>query len=541
MIGPIGLPKRRSGSCAAPSEAMQRRTFLALLAAAGSMLAGSGCDRIAESIESLIDPDDRSPGPAVSWSPRSATIDQAAHLLNRITWGPRPGDRALLATPQAVEAFIDAQLEPESIDDRRVERRVAALESAQVPRAELYELPPALIAADLARERLLRAVMSRRQLSEIMADFWSDHLNIAITKGECRWMKLADDREVVRPHAMGRFRDLIRASLTSPAMLIALDGLDNKVSADASGAAESGFDPARQEERPNENHARELLELHTLGVDGGFDQRDVMEVARALSGWTFTHRWRRFFTARVAFDPARHDGGAKVVLGTVIPAGGGAEDVERLLDILCSHPSTARHIARRLCRVFIADPPPAAAVDAVADAFIANDGRIRPVLRALFATPAFREDPAVRGRLLKRPLRCVVSALRALEARTDCGAGLLGHLRRMGHEPFQHSTPEGYPLEAPPWLGTLLWRWNFAADLVRGAIPGTSIDRAALGRRFDFGTDPAAQERLIAHLLGRRPDADEMEHIGIPAAGAADSVDPIALVTALASPAFQWH
>lgn len=500
-----------------------RREFIEALAATGSVAGLSfglgGCDRASARLAALVFPDDDlAPRP-----PDSDAIDGVTHVLNRLTWGPRPSDRARIESmghvghgADGVRAFIAQQLEPESIDDRRCEWRVNEIESLSVPRAELYELPPQRLLADLARAKLLRAVHGKRQLHELMVDFWTDHLNIAPAKGECKWMKIADDREVVRPHAMGRFRDLIRASATSPAMLVYLDGAENRVT--------------HPDDRPNENYARELLELHTLGVHGGYTQLDVMEAARCLSGWTFTHDWRLFYTARVAFDAKRHDDGLKEVLGRRIPPGGGADDLEILLDIVCRHPSTARHVATKLCRFFVADPAPPAAVDRVAAAFLNSDGRIRPTLRALFEAPEFLGGDgatSARGALLKRPVRFVVSALRALDVDTDAGEPIVRHLRRMGNAPFDYPTPDGYPLEAQPWLGTLLWRWNFALDLAHGRIAGTRVDGERLLARFGDA------DAVARHLLGRRPTSLEVEVLA--------SADSNAMALALASPAFQWH
>ncbi len=474
------------------------------LGLAGLSIGLAGCDEASERLGALLAPETVAP----ARPPASGEIDATAHLMNRLTWGARPGDRARIEEMGAA-AFVRQQLEPESIDDRRCQWRVDEIESLQIPRGELYEVSPEQLVQDLSRARLLRALHSHRQLEELMVEVWTDHFNIGFAKGECRWMKIADDRETIRPHAMGRFRDLVRASLTSPAMLISLDGLDNRV--------------MHPDDHPNENHARELLELHTLGVDGGYTQRDVMETARCLSGWTFTHDWRKFFTARVAFDGARHDGGAKELLGVKIPAGGGADDLERVLEITCAHPATARHVARRLCRTFVADPAPEQAVALVAEALRANDGALRPALGALFDSAHFQE---ARGTLLKRPMHFVVSAMRALDARSDCGPALVEHLERMGHAPFQCPTPKGYPAESAPWLGTLLWRWTLAMEMVRGGVPGTRIDAAALRERF------GGEAALIAHLLGRLPTEVEREAIG-------DGDGAIAL--ALAAPAFQWH
>lgn len=494
-----------------------RRAFLRSAGTLGVLaslgLLGRGCQRLEESaLDAAFGPDD---GPFRP--PSGADVDEITHALNRLAYGARLGDRARLATlarggdsaETTVNAFVEEQLDPASIDDARCEWRLGGIEPLQVPRAEHYEFTPEEMLLAILQSRVIRAVHSRRQLHEVMVEFWTDHLNIAASKGECRWVRLADELEVVRPHALGRFRELIRASATSPAMLIYLDGHDNKV--------------VHPEDRPNENYARELLELHTLGVDGGYTQRDVLEAARCLSGWTYGHEFWRGRVSRVAFDPSRHDRGEKEVLGVRIPPGGGEEDLERLLDIVCAHPATARHVARRLCRAFIADPAPPAATDAVAAAFRASDGRIPDVLRALVATSEFR---ASRGNLFKRPFRYLVSALRATDARTDGGPELLEALRRMGQAPSEYPTPDGYPLEAEPWIGSLFWRWNLAIALGRGRVPGTAIDQRALEEAT--GT----LERRLAHLFGRQPTDAELALVR-------DSGEPLGV--ALAAPAFQWH
>jgi uncharacterized protein (DUF1800 family) len=535
-----------------------RREFLEVVAGAG-VLGGllGGCSEAGDRLAALLLPEES----VVPRVPGRGEIDAIAHLLNRLTWGARPEDRAKVEAIGA-EGFIEQQLDPESIDDRRCAWRIAEIESLAAPRGELYEFSPAQLRADLVRARLLRALHSRRQLHELMVEFWSDHFNIAVSKGDCRWMKVADDREVVRPHAMGRFADLLRASLLSPAMLISLDGADNRV--------------LHPDERPNENHARELLELHTLGVHGGYTQKDVLETARCLSGWTFTHDWRRLFTARVAFDPRRHDDGSKQVLGRAIPAGGGADDIERLVELLATHPGTARHLASKLVRFFVADPPPERLTESVSETFLGSSGAIVPALRAIFTSAEFMDS---RGTLLKRPMRYVLSALRALDVRSDCGPALIAHLERMGHAPFAHATPEGYPLDAQPWLGTLLWRWSFALELARGQLAGATLDLGALARRLGSVSKPRVGQRarlrpdgkeveaggsyaadadrrssrpavaldasavlrqnlggseaLASHLLGRTPSAEERELLTLE--------HPDAVALALASPAFQLH
>jgi uncharacterized protein (DUF1800 family) len=488
-----------------------RRQFvmrLGGLGLAGVTLGLAGCDQASDRLVQLLAPDDaRAPRP-----PIGAEVDDVTHVLNRLTFGPRPEDRARVLE-MGVDAYIEEQLHPAALDDRACEWRVAEIEGIHAPREELYEYPVERLMLDLARARLVRAIRSRRQLYEVLVDTWTDHFNIGIRKGECKWMKVADDRETIRAHALGKFRDMVAASLASPAMLISLDGLDNRV--------------VHPEDHPNENHARELLELHTLGVDGGYTQRDVLETARCLSGWTFEHDWRKGFTARVRFEPSRHDQGAKEVLGVAIPAGGGEDDIQRILDIVCRHPSTARHVARRLCRTLVDDPAPEAVVAVAAERFMDTDGDLAAVVRAILASPEFN---ARRGTLLKRPMHFVVSALRALDARTTCGPELLDHLERMGHAPFQCPTPDGYALEPAPWLGTLLWRWTLAMQLAENRVPDTRVDLTALVSRF--GEGQPAREALLAHLIGRTPTAPEREALGD---------GPTAVALALASPAFQWH
>jgi uncharacterized protein (DUF1800 family) len=307
---------------------------------------------------------------------------------------------------------------------------------------------------------------------------------------------------------LGNFRDLLRASAVSPAMLWYLDGRVNR--------------RARPEDKPNENYARELLELHTLGVHGGYTQQDVMEVARCLTGWTVRDR-KKFFKGRVEFQARQHDDGPKRVLGVEIPAGLGPRDLDRVLEIVVAHPGTARHLAEKLCRRFIADEPPAGAVAATAAAFAASGGGIAPTLRALFATPEFRA-PDIRGGKFKRPFHFVVSALRVANAETDASKQLVEHLLRLGHAPFRHSTPDGYPESATHWQNGLLWRWNFATALTENRIKGTRIAPDRLRARL------GGDEALMATVLGRRPGGAER-------AAYQESGSGLALL--LASPAFQ--
>jgi uncharacterized protein (DUF1800 family) len=483
--------------------AMTRKQFLCT----GAALTLPGCNGFPGYLRPGIWKPQVERGPFLT--PASDSVDLVSHVLSRLTFGPRGGDYgrvARLASTQndAVDAYIEEQLAPELIDDSDLEHSTRRLDCLSEPLGELFEFKPAYLLREITRASLLRAVWSRRQLFEVMAGFWTDHFNIDSSKGECKWLKAADDRDVIRPHALGRFPDLLRASALSPAMLWYLDGRVNR-KPDGDG-------------KPNENYARELLELHTLGVHSGYTQRDVMEVARCLTGWS-VRSVKQFHKGRVEFHRELHDDGPKLVLGRTIPAGLGERDLDRVLEIVSLHPATARHLSEKLCRRFIADEPPDSAVKAVAAAFLAHDGEIRPVLRVLFSLPEFRSP---RRTKIKRPFEFVASALRATGADSSAGPALLEYLQRMGNAPFQYPTPEGYSDKAAPWMGTLLWRWKFAVALSGNAIAGTRTNI----RSEDFAGDHG----LMAHLLGRAPLSSEVESFR-------SSGNGLALL--LASPEFQ--
>ncbi len=449
-----------------------------------------------------------------------AEIDPHFHLLSRTAYGPWPGDLDRVRA-QGRDGWIEQQLAPESIDDRLCDLRARRFETLHHNPGTCYEYKKEVLREEITRHTLLRAVYSRRQLFEVMVGFWTDHLNINLEKGDCIYLKPADDRAVIRAHALGRFRDLIRASAVSPAMLVYLDGKENKKS--------------RPEEIPNENYARELLELHTLGVHGGYAQSDVYEAARCLTGWQLRTKWRK---GTVYFDPALHDDGEKVVLGHRIPAGGGERDLDRLMEIVCGHPSTARFIATKLCRKFVSEEPPAALVEQVAKKFRETDGEIRSMLRVILYSPEFA---AARGSKLKRPFHFIASSLRALGADTHAHRPLIEYLLRMGQAPFQHPTPDGYPDEAAPWLGTLLWRWNFALSLAGNQVPSVQVGADELAKAIGSVYQPAL---LFAYFIGRNGRADELQplqaYVSTKGIESRESrAELIGLI--LASPAFQRY
>jgi len=440
--------------------------------------------------------------PGVAWPPIEGD-DEAGRMFARCGFGARPADRAEF--PGAA-AWIEAQLAHESIDETDCSRRLRRFESLHVPAGEAFEFHDHVVRRELQARILLGAVHGARQLHESVSEFWRDHFSLSIGKGECAWLATSFERDALRPHALGNFRDLLRAVLLHPAMLWYLDGRLNR--------ADSGA--------PNENHARELLELHTLGLGGGYTQRDVQTAARALSGWTSRGLGERGKGA-VSFDGARHDDAAKELLGGELEAGLGEQEVERVVDRVAAHPSTAHFLARKLCVRYVADDPPAAVVDAVAEEFARSSGRIDAALRRLFAHPEFR---ASHGAKLKRPLHFVASALRACAVECDATPSLLAYLERLGHAPYQWPTPDGYPATADHWRSGLLWRWRFAEELARGSIAGAPVDAAGLFARA------GGRDRFVAHALGRT--ANEPERA---ACAAGDDAEALAVV--LASPGFQ--
>jgi uncharacterized protein (DUF1800 family) len=420
---------------------------------------------------------------------------KALHFLNRASFGPTLKDVQKLkrAGPRA---YVDEQLHPENIADGAVEERVAALKTMRMNSRELFELypPPKLtpdrgmpaggmmnaprvIIFELQQARLLRAVQSQRQLYELMVDFWSNHFNVFAGKGADRWLMTSYDRDTIRPRALGKFRDLLLATAQSPAMLFYLD---NWLSVSPATTAPSN--PRRR--GINENYAREIMELHTVGVDGGYSQQDVHEVARCFTGWTLR---RPRGDAEFYFEPRLHDRGAKTVLGVRIPAGGGMEDGIRVIELLARHPATERFIAAKLVRRFVADDPPPALVRRAAEAFRRSDGDTRVVLQAIFDAPEFYSPEVYRSKI-KKPIEYVASALRLTEAETQISPRLLRYLARMGEPLFLAQPPTGYPDVGASWLSPdmLLTRMNFAAELAANRLDGASVPSAALRANKEF-------------------------------------------------------
>ncbi|MBX3143735.1 MAG: DUF1800 domain-containing protein [Trueperaceae bacterium] len=374
----------------------------------------------------------------------SSSVSAERHLANRLTWGARPEDIARVKQ-LGVAGYVEWQLDHSSIPDPLVDD---FLDQNPALTADIDGIRRALdedygrVVQQVLWGRLYRAAFSERQLYEKMVEFWTDHFNVPLP--DIVPEKIIDDRQVARAHALGRFHDLLLASARSPGMLIYLNNASS------------------HKDHPNQNYSRELLELHTLGVQGGYTQQDVIEVARCFTGWTLSEGWR----GHMVFDRNMHDEGEKVVLGHRIAAGRGIEDGLQALDILATHPSTARFVSTKLCRRFVADEPPESLVSSVAATYSATDGDLKAVLRTLFSSDEFM---AARGTKFRRPMESMAAMLRALRPSISVTEPWLVNysLERLGHLPYHWFPPNGYPDVAEPWFNVngLLHRWNAAMVL----------------------------------------------------------------------------
>ena len=486
-----------------------------------------------------------------------AADQQVIHSLNRLTFGARPGDvqkvRAI-----GLDKWIDQQLQPERIDDssleqflshysilhedqnqllqnyavaqrdRRLVKRAAGDTTQSVSREDSMAfqsiaLKRRAVGGQLQSSRVARAVISNRQLDEVMTDFWLNHFNVFIQKGPPEAYYLAEyERDVIRPNALGKFRDLLEAVAKSPAMLFYLDnarsmadstrprlasfdrnqglgrinaaarvlvprgrrqnggfgmpargGLGGQMNAAQAAQVRQRVNKARSGGL-NENYGRELLELHTLGVDGGYSQQDVINVARALTGWTIKPPATG---GGFTFRPEMHDAGEKIVLGHKLKAGRGMEDGEDVLDIVSRHPATARFIATKLVRHFVSDNPPQALVDQAAAVFMKTDGDIREVVRTIITSNEFFSQQAYRSKV-KSPFEVVVSAMRAMNAEPDSTPRTAQVVAYLGQPLYGHQAPNGYPDTGDAWMnaGAILNRINFGMAVAANKIPGARVN-----------------------------------------------------------------
>ncbi|MDQ3622989.1 MAG: DUF1800 domain-containing protein [Verrucomicrobiota bacterium] len=567
------------------------------------------------------------------------------HALNRLGYGPRPGDVERV-TQMGLEKYLQQQLHPETIDDSAAERIVAELDTlklssreltmdyyaeirrfvdkqrtsgnaqemkarygldlGQVPpkpappsssektpaqkwKEGLKELPSRIslrCLGELQTAKVVRAIESERQLQEVLVDFWSNHFNIDTKKGPCRVLKIADDRDVIRPHIFGKFRDLLGASAKSPAMLVYLDNIQNSKPRELGVFEQSirqktieklvGSNVMPAETKPkmdgglNENYAREIMELHTLGVDGGYTQQDVQEVARCFTGWGWNPLEGTF-----AFGPRRHDDGEKKVLGHVIPANGGIADGEKVLDLLASHPSTAKFIATKLCRRLVADEPPPALVERAARTFRESEGDLRKVVETIITSPEFFSPPAIRAKL-KSPFEFAVSAVRATGGHVATGnpppvkvrsvlegAATMGYggelvssskkkslnwcIYEMGQPLFAFQAPTGYPEDSRQWVsaGALISRLNFALALTGGSVADASVEPRDLIQGADTDRPGEVLDCVLQKLLNGEASAATRETLlknmtSAEGPGATVNVSQV-IALVLGSPEFQRH
>lgn len=406
------------------------------------------------------------------------------HVLNRVTYGPNAWSRTRIQE-LGVRDFIAEQLDPASIDDGAAQALLAQFPSLTLDFETLFELygfdegqtSPAEIVRDLQQARILRAVASRRQLQELLVDFWFDHFNV-LANGR-RHEISPYERIAIRPHVLGRFEDMLLAVARSPAMA---DYLDNKLNRVNAG---------------NENYSRELMELHTLGVDGPYTEADVVEVARCFTGWRVDFSQPDGFT----FSESRHDQGAKLIMGTLqIPENGGYQDGVDVIRFLAGHPATARFISRKLLVRFLSEDPPQSLVDGVAGTFLATGGDLKAVMEAILLSPEFLEGEAYRNDKVKRPVRLLASMARALDAdpaQLDLRR-MSDQARDQGEELMQAPAPTGHPDRSSAWTspGTMVSRFNDAERVARGE-DGYVFDPPPLGDHWTT-VDGAIQKLFFA-------------------------------------------
>ena len=483
-----------------------------------------------------------------AWAQRLAPLDaeeRALHALNRLAYGARPSDVAAIRSEGAsawLERFIAQQLDPRSIEVpaalqarletldtlslsqsdllarfRKVVQAATAAQQRAAPAADGTASPPTddvlanarrefirPVVLQAAHARLARAIDSPAQLQEVLVEFWFNHFNVFVGKGQVSVLAGAYERDAIRPFVLGRFRDMLGATAKHPAMLLYLDNaLSVKAGYRAPAFAQANPNATRLSGL-NENYARELMELHTLGVDGGYTQHDVTELARIFTGWTVDQRAARagIGGSLFVFDPGRHDNGSKQWLGRRVD-GAGQSEGEMALDVLAAHPSTARHIAHKLAQAFVADDPPPTLVQRLSDRFLQTGGDLRAVMQALISADEFWH-PEVIGAKFKTPYQYLISSLRALGANTPQDVlPLTQVLAQAGMPLYGAQTPDGYKNVAGAWMNAeaLAQRVQFASTLSeRRARQGARTDADAQRLMDTLGPllGPATREAVVA-------------------------------------------
>lgn len=470
----------------------------------------------------------------------------AAHLLSRFTYGATPGQVDEVAR-MGLEKWFDQQLKADLPEDS-LEAQLAPFDALTLSNEQIALTYPkngqvirmavrdGIIDKDSVKtdrkayrdiirdymdkkgykpenelfrqlycQKILRAAYAQNQLREVMTDFWFNHFNVSVTKNDCAQFIPSFERDVIRPGALGKFGDLLKATAQSPAMLYYLDNFSSSGPMDERRNARWGemrpMQVARRAQGLNENYARELMELHTMGVDGGYTQQDVTQAARVLTGWTVRE-------SEYLFTPRRHDVGEKMVLGKHFGPDGGEEEGLQLLDMLAHHPSTAHFICRKIAVRFVNDDPPSALVDRMARTFTDKNGDIRQVLLTMVYSPEFWSAQAVRQKT-KSPFELAVGAVRSLHARVAQPMQLYNWITRMGEKMYCYQAPTGFPDKGQYWIntGSLLSRMNFGLALATGRIRGLTFDLAALNNNHE---PESAQAALVTycHLIMPERDLD---------------------------------
>ncbi|PYP13884.1 MAG: DUF1800 domain-containing protein [Gemmatimonadetes bacterium] len=516
-----------------------------------------------------------SPRPLAAQAPQLSTRDSALHALNRLAYGPRPGEVDSVVRI-GVMRWIDQQLDPDRIDDAALQQREREFKILSYDREDLAQRfrdvqrerqrlqressPPDPLSAsprggtdmrpmrefrelggELQQLAIVRATLSERQLREVMVDFWTNHFNVFVGKGADRFLLPSYIEETIRPRALARFEDLLIATAESPAMLFYLDNAQSVAPGSSPPfplfARRRGGQGVRS--RPtgiNENYARELLELHTLGIDGGYTQQDIIEVARIFTGWSIEPPDRG---AGFVFRDWAHDRGTKHVFGLTFHNDGKDEGI-RLLKFLANQPATMHHVSAKLCMRFVADDPPDGCIDAAVAAWQHTRGDMRAVLRAIFTSPDFWDARVVRSKV-KTPFEFVISAARAISADPDSTPRLAQMVARLGEPLYQQPAPTGYAETEAHWVnsGSLLARMNAAVALAGGRLPGIDANLDAV---IPATTDHAqlvdrVDERILGSTMSAHTKSVILAQLG-------DISDPtqarvLAVGLALGGPDFQ--
>ncbi len=457
----------------------------------------------------------------------------AVHLLNRAAFGPRPGDIGRVLN-KGLTRWLEEQLDPRP--DGQLETRLRGFSTLGYSIPQVLNLYNAdqrsigVILDEFTSAKLIRAVHSENQLQEVLIDFWFNHFNVFVQDGFDRFSISSYERDAIRPHVLGRFRDLLGATAYHPAMLYYLDNYLSRANQVVGGRTVLGL---------NENYGRELLELHTVGVDAGYSQSDVIDSARCFTGFGIDNLGS---SGNFVFRAQFHDRGAKSVFGLNLPAGGGQDDGDKLLDYVAQHPATARHVSWRLAQRFVADQPPPSLVAKCADTFLRTDGNIAEVMRSIFGSTEFWAE-AFGGGKYKTPFEFAVSALRAADAQVRAGRGLAPYLANMGLPLYACNPPTGYTNDGSEWINpsSHLYRMNFGLDLAAGAIPAVTVDVRGAVRTGGGNPDDARSiaTTMSNEIFGRNLSAQTQNAVGRVSAGGTVSVAARAVGLCLASPEMQ--